>query len=96
MDDRNLWRGLMDYISRDPRLAALAADSSSEKTSAVDPRIAWYRAGANADEGMGFNALMRATGLNLSPRASASQVVQPELPPQNRISETFRQIPGQY
>jgi hypothetical protein len=45
---------------------------------------------------MGFNALQRLLGLNLSPNVGVNRMVQPELAPQNRISETFRQMPGYY
>lgn len=76
--------------------ALLGGAQRPDPNGPVDPRVLWNRAGANTDEAFGFNALQRATGLNLSPRVGLSALFQPDLPPQNRVSETFRQLPGFY
>jgi hypothetical protein len=67
-----------------------------EQTTPLDSRIQHHRAQARSEEAMGFNALQRLLGLNLSPNVGVNRMVQPELAPQNRISETFRQMPGYY
>lgn len=60
------------------------------------PQLQWNRAGANAANGMGFNDVQRATGLNLDPRVGISGLWNPQIPPERRIQEDFRQFPGYY
>ena len=78
-----------------PLVELLRTLAMQPKNTPTEPLIQWHRAGANADEDLGFNAVQRATGFNLSPR-NRGPLYQPELPPQNRISETFRLLPGFY